>query len=245
MATLLNNLPAIADDAEISASAAVGDPGANDSIIGIGNELLKVIAGAGTANLLVSRAVGDSTLEAHAVGDAITDADTATYDAAHSYQVVGPDLTLAAGAGSDADPKYLAAIMGNVIGDALTKLKPILAGVIGKLSITGARATSYSVAAVRGEIGDGVSAADGAFVAVIGGDSAQTKARAAFTVDSENSTAGSAFDYGIDLVGPAAHDGYNAVSYTKSPIKAILPTSDPGEAGAWWVDTGVIKISAG
>jgi hypothetical protein len=144
------------------------------------------------------------------------------YDQPHSFQPLAADLTVqtdAGDAGSDTDPKYLAAVMGNVIGDALSKLKPILAGLIGKLSITGARATSYSVAAVRGEVGDGVTDADGAFVAVLGGDSALTGARAAYTVDNENSTPGSGFDYGLDLAGSGAHDGYPAVAYRIAGIR--------------------------
>src|ERR1051325_12174089 len=41
------------------------------------------------------------------------------YSDSHSYQPVGPDLNLAATAGSDdpTNPKFLAAVMGNVVGD--------------------------------------------------------------------------------------------------------------------------------
>src|SRR5690242_10176790 len=40
----------------------------------------------------------------------------------HSYQVLQPDLNLDAAAGSNdpAQPKFLAALMGNIIGNALT-----------------------------------------------------------------------------------------------------------------------------
>lgn len=141
------------------------------------------------------------------------------YDGAHSFQAIAPDLTVGSAAGSNSDPKYLAAVMGNIIGDVLAKTKPILAGLIGKLSITGSRATTYSVSAIRGEVGDGVTDADGAFVAVLGGDSALTTARAAYSVDNENTTPGSGFDYGLDLQGSGTHDGYPAVAYNVAAIR--------------------------
>lgn len=141
-----------------------------------------------------------------------------TYSGAHSFQGVAPDLELDSAAGSSDDPKYLAAVMGNLIGDALAKTKTYLAGVIGKLSVTGTRATTYPAAAIAAEVGDGVSEADGAFIAVLGGDSGQTNARAAYTVDDQNTTPGSGFDYGLDLQG-VAHDSYGDVTYLKGAIR--------------------------
>jgi hypothetical protein len=127
-----------------------------------------------------------------------------------SFQPIGPDLNLDADAGvDDPDTAYLAPIMGNVIGDSLTKDADTVAGLIGKLSVTGTRASTYPVAAVVGEVGDGVTEADGAFVAVIGGDSAQTNAQAAFSVDNQNSTPGSGLNYVVDGY-KASHNGYPA-----------------------------------
>lgn len=142
------------------------------------------------------------------------------YSGAKSHQVVGPDMNLSAGAGSadGSNPKFLATIMGNVIGDSLTQDANYLAGVIGAYSITGAKATSYPAGAVLGQISDGVTAADGAFVAYVDGDSAVTKANAAFKAMSNNSNAGSGFDYGLDLTS-AAHDGYNALAILKADIR--------------------------
>lgn len=140
------------------------------------------------------------------------------YAAGNSFQPVGIDLNLDPGAGSSASSKYIAAIMGNILGAVLTKTKPILAALIGKLSITGARQSTYPVAAIIAEVGDGVTACDGAVVAVLGGDSALTTARAAFTADNQNSVPNSAFQYFVDATNGAlaGHDGYGAMEYTKA-----------------------------
>jgi hypothetical protein len=198
----------------------------------IDEERVLVTGGSATTFWAVDRGADLSAPSSHAQGATVTPVAASAsvpptpplayedaYAGVHSYQTIAPDLTLDAAAGSDTDSKYLAPLMGNLMGDALAKLKPILAALIGKFSITGSRATSYSASAVRGEIGDGVSEADGAFVAVIGGDSAQTNARAAFTVDNENSSPGSGFDFGLDLQGSGAHDGYPAVAFGVAAIR--------------------------
>lgn len=156
-------------------------------------------------------------------GLAIPEGGSVTYSPAEysddgSFQPIGPDLNLdpAAGTSEVGDSAYLATIMGNTFGDALTKTKNIIAGVIGKLSVTGARASTYPVAGVIAEVGDGVTEADGGFVAVLGGDSAQTNARAAFSVDNQNSVPGSGFDYVVDGA-HETHDGYPAFA----PLKAF------------------------
>lgn len=143
-----------------------------------------------------------------------------TYDGASSHQSIAADLQLASGAGRNvADgTSHLAAIMGNLFGNLLTKTGTYLAGVIGKLSVTGAQASHYQVGGVLGIIGDGVTAADGAVVAVLDGDSAQTTANAAFAVRKNNSVPGSDFAVGLDLQGPA-HDGFTAVAYTTGEIR--------------------------
>lgn len=127
-----------------------------------------------------------------------------------SRQAVEADLEITAGAGTseEGDSAYIGGVMGNVLGAALTKVHNVVAGVIGKLSVTGARASTYPVAGVVAEVGDGVESGDGV-VAVIGGDSEQTNANAAFAIDHQNSTAGSGFDWVIDGH-KEAHDGYDA-----------------------------------
>ena len=165
---------------------------------------------------------GDATVEATLSGDEPIEISE-TYSNAGSHQTIAADLELDAAAGTSevGDSDYLASIMGNVLGSALTKTKNIIAGIIGKYSIESTNASTYPKAGVIGEIGDATTTADGAFVAVLGGDSAQTNARAAFTVDHQNSTANSGFEYGVDLKGPGTHDGYNAPSYSKAVLRSV------------------------
>jgi hypothetical protein len=146
-----------------------------------------------------------------------------TYKGARSFQVGAIDLTIGADAGKNAadGTSYLAPVMGNVHGDSLTKDGNYLGGVIGAYSITGSKPGAYPTGAVLAQITDGVTEADGAVVAYIDGDSAVTKAGAAYKVKSNNSTAGSGFDFGLDLQ-DAAHDGYQAVNrafYKKAQIR--------------------------
>lgn len=150
-------------------------------------------------------------------GDSIT-YSSEEYAGTGSFQPIGPDLNLDPDAGSSTDPKYIAVIMGNIIGDALSKTKTYIGALIGKLSITGTNASSYPRAAVIAEVGDGVTAADGGFVSVLGGDSALTTANAAYGVDNQNSTPNSGFAYGIDL-SKATHDGYPAMAYRTGDIR--------------------------
>ena len=142
------------------------------------------------------------------------------YSSEDSHQVLGPDMNVSADVGSDdgGDPSFISTIMGNLIGDALTKAANYLAGVIGAYSVTGAKATSYPAGAVLAQISDGVTEADGAVVAYVDGDSGLTKANAAFKAMSNNSTAGSGFDFGLDLTSPA-HDGYNALAILKADLR--------------------------
>jgi hypothetical protein len=128
--------------------------------------------------------------------------DGEPYAGDHSYQPVGPDLNLDPAAGSTVDdPKFLAAVMGNILGESLTKEGAYLAGVIGALSILGVRASKYQIAALLGIVMDGVTDADAAVVALIDGSdpSSVTRARAAFAVAMNNNNAGSGVDYGVDL----------------------------------------------
>lgn len=138
----------------------------------------------------------------------------------HSFQLVSADLTLeaASGSSSSGNPKFLAGGMFSLHGASLTATANYLGGVIGQYDIPGTLSTTYPAGAVLGMIADGTTAANGAFVAFIDGDSSQTKAGAAYTVRNNNSTAGSGFAYGVDLLG-AAHDGYPAVAYTTAEIR--------------------------
>lgn len=136
---------------------------------------------------------------------------------AGSFQHLAPDLTLGAAVGSDLpDTDFLAPVMGNVLdnGAPLTKTGNYLGGGIFHYTIAGAKGTDMPAGAVLAGIGDGVTEADGAVVAYIDGDSAQTKANAAFKIKHNNSTPGSGFDWVIDGY-DAAHDGFSAAAPLK------------------------------
>jgi len=147
----------------------------------------------------------------------LNDYKVAAFSGVKSFQPIGADLELGAAAGStDDDPKFLGAAMGNVLGADLTKEGAYLAGLIGAFSVTGAKATKWPAGGVVGIISDGVTEADGAVVAHLDGDSEQTKANAAFKAMMRNSTAGSGFNFGLDLYDP----GFGAF-----PALAILKAS--------------------
>lgn len=164
-----------------------------------------------------------------------------TYSSASSFQPIGIDFTVAASAGKDigTGTAYLAPIMGNVIGASLTKTGNYLGGVIGAYSITGAKGTTQPAGAVLGQITDGVTAADGAFVAYIDGDSATTTATAGLKFLYNNSTAASGFDWAVDAYG-AAHDGYQAVNFKKGFARIAVnaaPGTPPASSIATWADS--------
>jgi len=119
--------------------------------------------------------------------------DVSDYSGTDSYQVVEADMNVAAGVGSadGGDPSFIATAMFNILGADLTDDANYLAGVIGAYNITGTKTTTYPAGAVLGLIGDTVTQADGAFVAIIDGDSGVTTANAAFKAMSNNSTANS------------------------------------------------------
>lgn len=169
------------------------------------------------------------------------------YAGAKSKQTVAADMNVAAGVGKAvaAGTAFIAAVMGNLIGDALTKTGNYLAGLIGHYTVTGAKATHYPAGAVLAGIGDGVTEADGCVVAYVDGDSALTKAGAALKVRCNNSTAGSGLDFGVDLQ-DAAHDGFlpvDAAFYKKAPVR--LPGDIVMLTGAGVPVDGVAGTGAG
>lgn len=174
------------------------------------------------------------------------------YAGSKSFQAYAPDLTLAAGAGKDLpNTAFLAAVMGNVLGDALTKTGDYLAGVIGAYSVTGVKGTHMQAGAILGVIMDGVTAGDGALVAVVDGDSAQTNVNAAFAYRMNNSVPGSGVDFGLDLFG-AAHDGFDEARIIKASIrmakevciltKAGVPADGIAGTGAGFAEKGSLCV---
>lgn len=143
------------------------------------------------------------------------------YTGATSLQSLAGDLNVGAGTGTSTagDSAYIAGAMGRVafVGN-MTDTENVVAGVIGKYDITGTNASTYAKAAVVGEVsgatvGQTSSSADGAFVAVIGGDEGPVRARAAYTADMNNSDGLSYFNYFADAQGPGTHSGYSALRY--------------------------------
>lgn len=163
----------------------------------------------------LSRGAGGSTAATHVKGKQVTligaSAPQAssenveiseTYNDVHSHQSIAADLELGSSAGSDdgANPKFLAAIMGNTLGEELEREGNYVAGVIGAVSNTGID-SKYPTGALMGVVMDGVTNIDGAVVAVIDGSdpSAETRARAAFAVRQVNNNEDSGADFGLDL----------------------------------------------
>lgn len=153
---------------------------------------------------------------AYVVNAAFADA---TYAGSASFQPVASDLTLEAAAGKNSpNSAFLAAIMGNLHGADLTKTGNILAGTIGEDSVTGTQATLFAKGGVIGIIADGVSASDGAVVALLDGDDGGTTTPfAMFKAIKLNSTSGNNPQYGLDLL--SAVSGFLALVPTKADIR--------------------------
>jgi len=135
------------------------------------------------------------------LNDRISGKKADKYEDENSHQTVATDLEVSSGVGTSTsgDTSHIGVIMGNLLGDVLTKTRNYLFGVAGKFSITGSKSTTYPAGGVLGIVADGVTDVDGAVVAVLDGDSSQTIANAAFKAKGLNSTPGSGFTYGVDL----------------------------------------------
>ncbi len=115
-------------------------------------------------------------------------------------------------------PSYGLASYSKVLGANYGGTDVYMAGVVGLYGVTGTNASVYPVAGVIGWIADTTITADGAFVALLDGDTGVTRAGAAYTVRSLNSTAGSYFDYGLDLYSGTI-GAYDAVTYNTADIR--------------------------
>lgn len=147
--------------------------------------------------------------------------DVRDWNLTRSFQALAVDFrpTAAFGTSTNNAPVYGAAIMGNIINaTAITPTDNMLAGIIAKNDITADPSTTYPHAALIAEVGDG-STADYAVLAVLGGDAAATTPVAMFGVDRWSSVVASQPTYGLDLAGPAAHDGYGAMIYSTADIR--------------------------
>jgi len=150
------------------------------------------------------------------------------YEGSGSFQPVGPDLTIAATAGSDVgtNPKFLAAVMGNLTGETPTNDSNYLGGVIGANSLD-CSASDYPTFGVMGILFDGAQV-DSILMAVVDGDDNsgnQTKARAAFGVAVNNNVVGSGCEYGLSLYA-AANTNYGGTPLGFVPSKGDIEFSN-------------------
>ena len=158
------------------------------------------------------------------VGDSVV-VSSSTQAGSAAFQAGNFDFNVGAAYGSSTAtaPVYGAGVMGNILGATLTATQNILAGVIGKYTITSTNASVLGKAGVIGEVGDASDSADAAVLAVLGGDTTTSTPGAAFGVMSMNSTAASKFNFGLDLY-RAAVGSYPALSYGTAAIR--LPNAE-------------------
>lgn len=183
----------------------------------IESELIKFEGSSDQGIFLCTRGYGGTTAATHAASkpvsfivelftgeeSAVSQEITETYGDEPSHQTVAADLNVVPTVGRTKAQggSFIASIMGNIIGDALTKTGNYLAGLIGAISLTGTKASELPTGAVIGIAMDAVTEADGIFIAVVDGSdpSSVTRANAAFKARQLNANAGSGVDYGVDL----------------------------------------------
>ena len=149
-----------------------------------------------------------------------------TFNDLNVTQAVSTDVTAIAtysnltvsGTWGTTAPSYGLSSYNKINGSDIAATDAYMAGVVGMYNITGTNATTYPACGVLGWIGDLTTTADGAFVALLDGDSGTTSAGAAYAVRYLTSTPGNAFSYGLDLYS-AAIGGYNAVTYGTAEIR--------------------------
>src|SRR3989344_6135281 len=197
--------------ATTSGVIAIGVANTGGINIGAGNTAKTINLGTGTAIDTINIGTGATGVDVITVGSATATlvlracsaaenelGITATDDGPGSVQGIGADVTLPAAAMTSS---YHGGIMGNVFGTDLADTDSAMFGVLGKYTIDGTNASTEPSGGVIGEIsGDPITTtADGAVIAVLGGDAGIATATAAFKVMGQNSTAGSGFTYGLDL----------------------------------------------
>jgi len=146
----------------------------------------------------------------------IMDSPGPTFSGASSRQTVQADALFSSFTGT-----YGAGIMGNAVSGTIGTGNSIIGGIIGKYNLADSDPSDHPQGAVIGEIGEDVGTTtlpDGAFIAVLGGDTAEVDAGAAYAVRYLNSVPGSKFNYGLDLFS-AAIDSYSPVTYGTADIR--------------------------
>src|SRR3990167_8982540 len=146
----------------------------------------------------------------------IIDSPGPTFSGSSSRQTVQADAIFSGFTGG-----YGAGVMGNAVSGTIGAGNSIIGGLIGKYNLADSSPSDHPQGAVIGEIGEDVgdtTLPDGAFIAVLGGDTEAVDAGAAYTVRYLNSTVGSQFNYGLDLFGAAIYS-YLTVSYATADIR--------------------------
>lgn len=176
------------------------------------------------------------------IGSSVSRATGAT----GSAQTLAGDMTYNGAAGGTS--YYHAGVMGNFLGDDLTNTTSSLhGGVIGSYNVTTDDDNTGASAGVIGESGDMADTASYAVLAALGGDGGASTPRAAYGVQYFNSTAGSHFEFGIDLFHSATADytGASAVDFGVADIRLASGatissgSSTPGSCvtGSLFLDT--------
>jgi hypothetical protein len=165
---------------------------------------------------------------------------TATGSAASS---VTATINPAAAFGSSTvlDPSSVQGVKGQVYATTnQTSTSTYYIGVMGRYLVSGTNASTYPKVGILGVVGDTTTTADAAIMAFIDGDGGLTTARAGFGIAMTNSTAGSGFDYGIDLKiqDPVVAGGGSAGSVKPYHIAEVRLADDAAGAPV------VIKVGA-
>lgn len=128
--------------------------------------------------------------------DVANEAGPIRTQALKSQITVGPTF----GSNDFTDPSSAFGFRAYVNGANLAKTDSTICGVAGYYNVTGTNASLLPKAGIMGIIGDTTTTADAAVMAYMDGDGGVTTARAGFGIMMLNSTGGSHFQYGMDLM---------------------------------------------
>lgn len=104
------------------------------------------------------------------------------------------------GSSNNQAPSSAQGAAGQVAGSNQTSTATYYVGVMGRYLITGTNASTFPKVGVLGVVGNVTTTADAAVMAFMDGDGGLTTARCGFGISMTNSTNGSGFTYGLDLV---------------------------------------------
>jgi hypothetical protein len=190
-----------------SGNASLGNSVNGNYFIGSGNNLSNIQGGNVTGQ--VGNAYIAGTVYTNAQPNITSTGTLANLTVSSVANIVGGGATVATkavlavdssfGSSDPQDPASAQAIRGRVTGANLTNTRNYITGVTGQYLVTGTNASEFIKAGVLGVVGDQTTTADGAVVAYLDGDGGLTTANAAYAVSMKNSTAGSGFNYGLDL----------------------------------------------